>query len=401
MESKDKIYEKLISDGWRWDMDGFSPARVMPVDELTQRDAEQAFRLTPDPEKLEDNNGYILKALEEKQLRYFSCYLHFYEPQLNAIIWRRLHSGGSFQYDPERFLDMKLACREAMLAKLADYDPTLKASFSTYVYRFVFDAILAQLYLESGFSFKYFNTYKVLRRVLAIYNNSLSEEDAIAEVSKAFGVSAKNAAKRIQKALELFAREPFYITRQDEDSEETGEDVTSFTPDYVEILQGGVRASKLRKLFYELDDMEQEIIDRRLSVSMTDGRTGRRHGASFEQLAQLFELSDAGSAERSYKKALNKLAEGLIKSGEVHGAKLRRKSQTGRKNITAAVYEYQADCDGEWGEIQFDFVSGTATVVKLADWDTVKSNVFAEQVKKHILSIPLSTLPKEDIIVFE
>lgn len=30
-----------------------------------------------------------------------------------------------------------------------------------------------------------------------------------------------------------------------------------------------------------------------------------------------------------------------------------------KKKIAAAVYEYQADCDGEWGEIQFDFENGT------------------------------------------
>ena len=30
-----------------------------------------------------------------------------------------------------------------------------------------------------------------------------------------------------------------------------------------------------------------------------------------------------------------------------------------KKKIAAAVYEYRADCDGEWGEIQFDFENGT------------------------------------------
>ena len=48
------------------------------------------------------------------------------------------------------------------------------------------------------------------------------------------------------------------------------------------------------------------------------------------------------------------------------------------KKIAAAVYLYQADNDGEWGNLRFDFESGTAEIVKLADWDTVKSNIFAK-----------------------
>ena len=49
------------------------------------------------------------------------------------------------------------------------------------------------------------------------------------------------------------------------------------------------------------------------------------------------------------------------------------------ETITAAVYLYQADNGGEWGELRFDFESGTAEIVKLADWDTATSNIFAKR----------------------
>ena len=48
------------------------------------------------------------------------------------------------------------------------------------------------------------------------------------------------------------------------------------------------------------------------------------------------------------------------------------------KKIAAAVSLYQADSGGESGEPQFDFENGTAEIVKLADWGTVKSNAFAK-----------------------
>lgn len=63
------------------------------------------------------------------------------------------------------------------------------------------------------------------------------------------------------------------------------------------------------------------------------------------------------------------------------------------ETITAAVYEYLVDNDGEWGELRFDFENGTAEIVKLADWDTVKSNVFAKTAIRFIQG-----LPKGDIV---
>mgnify|MGYP006922136868 CR=1 FL=1 len=73
----------------------------------------------------------------------------------------------------------------------------------------------------------------------------------------------------------------------------------------------------------------------------------------------MFEGSTASGAERAYRKAVEKLTVLLVEAGALHAARLKRKSvKRIKKKIAAAVYEYQADCDGEWGEIQFDFVSG-------------------------------------------
>ena len=72
-----------------------------------------------------------------------------------------------------------------------------------------------------------------------------------------------------------------------------------------------------------------------------------------------------------------------------------------KKKIAAAVYEYQADCDGEWGEIQFDFVSGTADVIRLAEWDTMNSHVFAERTIRYICALPESCLPANIVIAFD
>ena len=70
------------------------------------------------------------------------------------------------------------------------------------------------------------------------------------------------------------------------------------------------------------------------------------------------------------------------------------------KKIAAAVYLYQADNDGEWGELRFDFENGTTEIVKLADWDTVKSNVFAKTAIRYIQGLPEARLLKSMAVPF-
>ena len=70
------------------------------------------------------------------------------------------------------------------------------------------------------------------------------------------------------------------------------------------------------------------------------------------------------------------------------------------KKIAAAVYLYQADNDGEWGELRFDFENGTAEIVKLADWNTTTSNIFAKTAIRYIQGLPEARLLKSVVVPF-
>ena len=112
--------------------------------------------------------------------------------------------------------------------------------------------------------------------------------------------------------------------------------------------------------------------------------------------------STASGAERAYRKAVDKLTEFLVDEGAIHAVRLKQKSETKhKKKIAAAIYEYQADCDGEWGEISFDFENGTAKIVRLADWDTMKTNRFANKAIAYLLNCENEKLPKETMVAFE
>jgi hypothetical protein len=78
---------------------------------------------------------------------------------------------------------------------------------------------------------------------------------------------------------------------------------------------------------------------------------------------------------------LQRLAEQLWNDGWIRVVKYNRVSKT----KTAAVYQYQADCDGEWGEIEFDFKNGTVTISSLAEWDSTESHRYANEVIRRFL----------------
>ena len=100
--------------------------------------------------------------------------------------------------------------------------------------------------------------------------------------------------------------------------------------------------------------------------------------------------------------ALDKLRLKLLESGVIHTVTLKQtESRKKNKKIAAAVCQYQADNDGEWGEIRFDFENDAAEIVRLADWDTVKSNIFAKMAIRYIQSLPEARLLKSVVVPFE
>ena len=148
---------------------------------------------------------------------------------------------------------------------------------------------------------------------------------------------------------------------------------------------------------------EQRLLEGRNAICMAFGRVSpMSKQKSFEELAVMFEGSGASGAERTYRRTLDKLRLKLMESGMVHTVTLKQvKSTKKNKKIAAAGYLYQADNDGEWGELRFDFGNGTAEIAKLADWDTTKSNIFAKTAIRHIQSLPEAKPPSEVVVMFD
>ena len=371
---------------------------------LTMFEVTHVYQLTPPPPELYTVNEYIVAAQTWHDLRFFAFFLHHIEPRLNRRVTNFLLREGLDRYDPEQFLDYKQNCVLAMLECLESYDPYKGAEFLTYAHHAIGNTLLQCRMMEESGSFSSLDKYKRVRGIAWLYNEAgKSKGEAVSEYAKKEGCSDETAEQYLTVAWLNRSQVSLYATAQGEDAGETGEDVTRDDSwDYTAILWNGVQAEAVRAAFEKLTYREQRLLEERNAICMTCGRvTSISKRKSFEELAVMFEGSTASGAERAYRKAVEKLTVLLVEAGALHAVRLRRKSMKRiKKKIAAAVYEYQADCDGKWGEIQFDFVSGTAEIVRLAEWDTMVSKVFAERAVKYIRSCDIEYLPKMLLLTF-
>ena len=371
---------------------------------LTMFEVTHVYQLTPPPPELYTVNEYIVAAQTWHDLRFFSYFLHHIEPLLNGRIRNFLLREGLDRYDPERFLDYKQNCVLAMLECLESYAPYKGAEFLTYAHHAIGNALIhCRMVAESG-SFSSLDEYKRVRRIAWLYNETGKlKGEVVSEYAKKEGCSEETAEQYLSVARINRSQVSLYVTAQDEDGEETGEDVTRDDCwDYASILWNGAQAAAVQAAFEKLTYREQRLLEERNAICMTCGRVSPlSERKTFEELTVMFEGSTASGAERAYRKAVEKLTALLVEAGALHAVRLKRKSgKRIKKKIAAAVYVYQADCDGEWGEIQFDFISGTAEVVQLAEWDTRNSHVFAERAIKHIWSCDTDNLPQKLLFAF-
>ncbi len=390
--------------GFTWNLNGYShKTSFSNADSLTMNEALNAFRLSPEP-PVNDHNACVREAIQQRNLDWFSFFLHHYEPRLNGIVRRFFQQNGIAGNDPERFLDYKLNCAQALLLCLSKYDPDKDSDFLKFAHHHLRDALLFSRAMEEAGSFTSIAEYRRVRRIGAIYNQT--HQNQAEAVAKFLETAEYKGSTSAEDLLTIAHRNrsivPLFRTEQDEDGEETGEDVTRDDRwDYVEILWNGIRAEKIQEAFSKLNYREQTILERRLAICMTCGRVGSwKHRPTFEDLAIMFEGSTANGAERAYKKAIEHLTEALVANGTIHAIRLKQKSKTKHKRkITSAVYEYQADCEGEWGEFKFNFETNEAEVIRLAELDTTKTNRFAKKAIAYLQQC--ENPPKEMLLPFE
>ena len=429
-----------ILSKYSWDMTGYTSRfgffylgnEKADVEGLTRWQAEHIFQLTPPPPGMEDvfpgiKNGnridkkkqreiikrneatgdtYIVQAVQEKNLRYLSFYLHAYEHRLNAKVYFFLHRNGMDTYDPAQFLDMKLAVQEVILKKLPSFVPSKGAKFLTYMYEFIEDALISFRLRQECWTIDSLDIYKGIRRMAAIYNASGGDAvKAIEKFCKETGYKPKTAAEYLEHAVGIRARQTEIHMNQDEDEEAVIEEVI---PDSMGDLCYEISkqwmAQAVQDSLSKLSWRDQTMIQVRNAICWNcGGMQPMKERYRYEAISvQLMNGSSNDGAEKAYNAALARFTAQLIEDEVIRLVDMKLEKVTSRKKkIATAIYRYQADCDGEWGEIRFDFEKRKAEILQLADWDTSRTKLCAKKVIDCILRTGGNDLPKEKRIVFE
>ena len=240
--------------------------------------------------------------------------------------------------------------------------------------------------------------YKKIRTAAWMQNNL---ENALEAFMKKYQCSEEAADRYFREAKCLHSRKSLYTDEEGDDGGDVMEEVADEEDsDMLEIFWNGIYANAVRKAFDRLTPNEKEYLQRRNAACMKCGCVRHMSTAeSFDDLGAHFELTTANGAEKAYRKVVDHLTRLLVEDNAIGSVTIKRKKVIRRKKkIAAAVYEYQADYDGEWGEI--DFENGTGKISYIAELDTTRSHRFAYKAIEEILSSDLNDLPKQKTIAF-
>ena len=319
------------------------------------------YRLAPAPPKKDDFQDYIDLYFAEKDEKYLSWFLHYYEPTLNTQMMTAVQ-----EYSMRgHFVDMKQAAVYGILKALSNYDIFLGVPFLVYKEYYVKNEIDDYIRtMRTGYTVQSNDEYKLLRRAMALYNKyGKSDDETIARIAAELGKNVKDTREIITAGLRNMSYAEFYRQYADEDGESSAEDVTrDDTTDPAKMFFDEWRADAVFDRYKKLDIRERSMIAEHLGFcrechgileNSTDENGEKillfRQKKAYADLALQHTLSSPDTAFRIVHKAYDKILIDLAVDEYIHIVELRRK----KKTKTEIVYEYCADHNNDWGEIHY------------------------------------------------
>ena len=308
-------------------------------------------------------------------------------------------------YDPALFLDMKLALQELILKKLPTFDPSKEAKFLTYLHHFIYDTFKTFRMNQESWKVKSLDTYKDIRRIAAIYNANAQDEKKTIEIfCNETGLKPETAKRYLQEAIGIRARQTEKIIDWDENEQAIMEDIIPDSKGSLNhIIWNHWKGKAIRDAMEKLSWREQTILKARNAIcNNCGGMMPREDQFQFQEIGKrIMNGATEKGAEVAYHAALDRLAVQLIEDGacrivDMHFENL---EQAENKNA-AATYRYRVDCDGEWGEICFDFENKRIKIQRLAAWDTTRSHKYAWKVIGVIAIKGDKELPEKKRLIF-
>ena len=287
------------------------------------------YCLTPAPPKENDLQKYISNHLAQKDDRYISWFLHYYERTLNEKAMAIVQDYAMYGH----FLDIKQAYVIGMLKALQDYDISRGVPFIVYkeyaAMREVHEYIRT---MRTGFTVQSNDEYLRLRKAMRLHREfgSKNDDTTMEKIAEAIGTSKEDATEIIRCGIQNMQFVEYYRQYADEDSEESREEVahdSSSEPD--KIFFSLERTDAVMTAFENLNYRERAMISAHLGFCMEcyathyydkdnldeDGKPTRKPipEEAFIDIAIDHGLASPDTADKTYRKALGKMKKELKK----------------------------------------------------------------------------------------
>ena len=287
------------------------------------------YRLTPAPPKEYDLQEYILNYLAQRDDKYISWFLHYYERTLNEKAMAIVQDYAMYGH----FLDIKQAYVIGMLKALKEYDQERGVPFIVYkeyaAMREVHEYIRS---MRTGFTIQSYDEYLRLRKAMRLYRElgNKCDDATLEKIAEAIGTSKEDAAEIIRCGIQNMQFVEYYRQYADEDSEESREEVahdSSSEPD--KIFFNLERTEAVMTAFENLNYRERAMVSAHLGFCMEcyathyydkddldeDGKPTRKPitEEAFADIAIDHGLASPDTADKTYRKALGKMKKVLKK----------------------------------------------------------------------------------------
>ena len=287
------------------------------------------YRLEQAPPKYENYQEYFDRYFAENDETYLAWFLHYYEKELNTKARGFVNEYAMYGH----FVDLKQAYVMGMMEALQRYDISRGVPFLVFKELPAMNAVHTYIRtMRTGYTVQSSYADKQLREVMWQYAQYgyHCDEDIIAAIAEETQITPKNVEEILMGGLLNMNMTDFYRHYGDEDSEESMEEVAVDGTSQTEELYLRIeRAEKVMSTFESLNYRERAIVAEHLGFCRdcyathyydqedfdSDGKPKRksRRKVPFIELAVEHGLASPDTADKTYRRALEKMRKALSK----------------------------------------------------------------------------------------
>lgn len=286
----------------------------------------QIYRLDPAPPKKRDLQEYIVLCLSEREGRYFSWFLHYYERTVNDKAIGIVQDYAMYGH----FLDIKQAYITGMFKALQEYDLSRNVPFVVFKEYAAMREVHDYVRTMRGLTVQSSDEYLRLRKVMRLYREYEQRTDnaTIQRIADELQEKPELIQELIAAGIRNTQFIDFYRQYADEDSEESREEIAADgTSDTEKLFFKIERAEKVMAAFESLNYRERRMLSAHLGFCMEcysthyydkddldeDGNPKRKSlpEESFIDIALDHGLASPDTADKTYRRALRKMKEML------------------------------------------------------------------------------------------